>query len=211
MIKIDMISIKEGTFHFGDKVSVTLSDFKIGKYPVTQAQWREIMGNNPSHFKGDDLPVETVSWYEAVEFIQKLNKLTGENYRLPTEAEWEYAARGGRLSKGYKYAGSDNVDEVAWHEGNSNDKTHPVGSKAPNELGLHDMSGNVWEWCEDDWHINYQGAPTDGRAWVDSPRGDGRVLRGGSWDDYAGSCRVSVRGGNAPAGRNTDVGFRLAM
>lgn len=211
MIKIEMVSIEGGNFLLGGKVSVNVSNFQIGKYPVTQKQWREIMGNNPSHFKGDDCPVEQVSWNDVQDFIAKLNQQTGLRYRLPTEAEWEYAARGGAKSKGFLYAGGNDLDKVAWYEGNSNDKTHPVGSKAPNELGLHDISGNVWEWCEDDWHINYQGAPTDGRAWVDSPRGDGRVLRGGSWDDYAELCRAAYRNGNAPAGRNTDVGFRLAM
>lgn len=207
---IKMIPVQGGTFHFGDKVSVTVSDFKIGKYPVTQKQWREIMGNNPSYFKGDDLPVETVSWYEAVEFIQKLNKLTGKTYRLPTEAEWEYAARGGAKSKGFLYAGGMELDKVAWYEGNSNDKTHPVGSKAPNELGLYDMSGNVWEWCAD-WYGDY----AEKSEIEVNPRGPGegafRVHRGGGWYNYAGDCRMSIRGLDAPGYRGGILGFRLAM
>jgi len=122
---------------------VTLSDFYIGKYEVTQAQWKAVMGSNPSYFKGDNLPVERVSWGDCQEFIRKLNERTGLTFRLPTEAEWDYAARGGNRSRGYKYSGSDDPDEVAWYWDNSGIKTHPVGQKRANELGLYDMSGNV--------------------------------------------------------------------
>lgn len=128
---------------------VTLSSYSIGKYEVTQKLWEAVMGSNPSVFKGENLPVENVSWNDVQEFLRKLNEMTGKQYRLPTEAEWEFAARGGNLSKGYKYSGSDNPDMVAWHSGNSDWKTQPVGTKAPNELGIYDMSGNVEEWCED--------------------------------------------------------------
>jgi len=225
---IEMVRVKGGTFTMGctseqggecdddEKPAhqVTVSDFYIGKYEVTQKQWQEIMGNNPSSFKNcDNCPVENVSWNDIQEFIKKLNQLTGKKYRLPTEAEWEFAARGGASTGSAtdtKYAGSNTIDEVAWYSSNS-DETHPVGRKKPNELGVYDMSGNVWEWCEDDWHDNYNGAPTNGRAWIDSPRGDRRVLRGGSWISGTRNCRVSGRDGVNPGGGDINVGFRLAQ
>jgi formylglycine-generating enzyme required for sulfatase activity len=208
---IEMVPVEGGPFLLGGTHAVTVPDFEIGKYPVTQKQWQEIMGNNPSHFKGEDLPVENVSWNDAKAFIQKLNeRFPGRHFRLPSEAEWEYAARGGRLSKGYEYAGSNQLDEVGWYSENSGNKTHPVGLKKANELGLHDMSGNVWEWCEDDWHDSYQGAPGDGSAWMDKPeRGDGRVQRGGSYWSAAKSCRVAYRHSDDPARRSEIYGFRL--
>ena len=156
--------------------SVTLSSFYICKYEVTQALWKAVMGSNPSNWKGDDLPVETVSWDDCQTFIRKLNALTGKNFRLPTEAEWEFAARGGNNSRGYKYAGSNNIETVAWYDGNSGNKTHVVGTKSPNELGLYDMSGNVWEWCQDRYG-SYSGASQTNPTGASS--GSNRVLRGG--------------------------------
>jgi formylglycine-generating enzyme required for sulfatase activity/serine/threonine protein kinase len=220
-----MVFVKGGTFTMGctseqsdcdsdEKPTrqVTVSDFYMGKYEVTQKQWRAVMGSNPSHFNNcDNCPVENVRWNDVQEFIRKLNQLTGKRYRLPTEAEWEFAARGGTQSRGYKYSGSNTIGEVAEYEGNNDKSTKPVGGKKPNELGLYDMSGNVWEWCEDDWHNNYNGAPTDGRAWIDSPRGDRRVLRGGSLFFVARLCRVSNRYGSYPDSRNSLNGFRLAQ
>jgi formylglycine-generating enzyme required for sulfatase activity len=215
---VEMVYIKGGTFQMGGNEydrekpihSVTLSSFYLSKYQVTQKQWTEIMGNNSSHFKGEDLPVEKVCWNDAQTFLQKLNEKTGKKYRLPTEAEWEYAARGGNQSQGYKYAGSSNLDEVGWYNKNSGNKTHPVGEKKPNELGLYDMSGNVWEWCEDIWHENYLGAPEDGTAWLTDGDSRRRVLRGGSWGDDDYVSRVAVRYRLDPADRYYDVGFRLA-
>jgi formylglycine-generating enzyme required for sulfatase activity len=179
--------------------------FYMGKYEVTQAQWRAAMGSNPSQFKGDDLPVENVSWNDAKEFCRKLSQMTGREYRLPTEAEWEYACRAGTTGA---YAGD--LDAMAWYDKNSGGKTHPVGQKQPNAFGLYDMHGNVWEWCEDDWHNSYNGAPNDGRAWVDiSARGSYRVFRGGGWNSYAVSCRSAYRNCWAPGDRGSRLGFRL--
>ena len=199
--------------------SVTVSDYYIGQYPVTQALWKVVMnGENPSGFPGDDRPVEQVSWEEVQGFMQQLNELTkksrldGHLYRLPTEAEWEYAARGGKYYlEGYKYAGSDRLKDVGWFNANSDGETKPVGLKYPNQLGIHEMSGNVWEWCEDDWHENYKGSPIDGSAWVKSPkRGSYRVLRGGSWSYHARYCRVAIRR-DEPDGRYPGIGFRLVL
>lgn len=190
---------------------ITVKDFYIGKYLVTQAQWRAVMGSNPSNNKGcDNCPVENVSWNDVHEFLKKLNALTGQQFRLPTEAEWEYAARGGHQSKGYLYSGSNNLDEVGWYSENSGGKTHPVGQKKPNELWLYDMSGNVLEWCEDDWHDGYDGAPTDGRAWIGSLRDPFRVNRGGSWQLSPRFCRAASRIGSNLALRDNSIGFRLA-
>jgi formylglycine-generating enzyme required for sulfatase activity len=199
----EMISVKGGTFKMGDKVEVTLSDFEIGKYPVTLKLWTQIMGNNPSHFKGDDLPVEQVSWHDCQAFLKKLNATlpaetpTERAYRLPTEAEWEFAARGGTFSKGYEYSGSNDLDEVGWFDENSGRKTHPVGQKKANELGIHDMSGNVWEWCQDRYDADYyKNSPAD------NPKGPAsgpyRVLRGGSWLDDPHYARVAYRNYDRP-------------
>ena len=220
-LNLEMIAVHGGTFTMGftgepndlyhddEKPAhqVTVGDFYIGKFPVTQKQWMEIMGNNPSYFKGDDLPVESVSWYDAQEFIYRLNYMTGNYYRLPTEAEWEYAARGGALSRGYKYSGSNHLPNTAWFTDNSNGATHPVGAKIPNELGIYDMSGNVWEWCSD-WYGPYSALSQLNPMGASS--GASRVYRGGSWYNLAQSLRVSNRGGNTPSKNYSIVGFRLA-
>lgn len=188
--------------------SVTVSDFYICKYEVTQTLWKEVMGNNPSSWKGDNLPVENVSWDDCQDFIRKLNTLTGKNFRLPTEAEWEFAARGGNKSRGYKYAGSNNIGDVAWYEDNSGSKTHVVGTKSPNELGIYDMSGNVWEWCQD-WYGDYSSASQTNPTGASN--GSGRVLRGGSWDFNARYCRSSNRGDYTPDYRYFSLGLRLVL
>ena len=187
---------------------VTVSDYYISKYPVTQKQWMTIMGNNPSGFTGDDLPVENVSWNDIQEFIQKLNRITGKNYRLPTEAEWEFASRGGTGSPKFKYSGSNAIDNVAWHAGNSENKTHPIGTKQANKLGIYDMSGNVWEWCGD-WYGAYSYREQTNP--IGQATGSHRILRGGSWSSKnALECRVSYRGFQTPDCRGSNFGFRLA-
>ena len=197
---------------------VTLTqDYYLGKYEVTQAQWRKVMGSNPSKFKNcDNCPVERVSWDDIQEFLVKLNAATGtkgtsKNYRLPTEAEWEYAARGGHKATSTKYAGSNDIDEVAWYNDNSGYKTHPVGQKAANELGLYDMTGNVCEWCADWYGSSYysSSSQTDPKG---PSSGQFRVLRGGSWRYYARGCRVSNRDAGTPDySYNSRAGFRLCL
>ncbi|MCB9267769.1 MAG: formylglycine-generating enzyme family protein [Lewinellaceae bacterium] len=223
-LSFEMILVEGGSFMMGSEDSeardsekpvheVILDGYYIGKFPVTQALWKAVMGddNNPSYFKGSERPVEMVSWEDTQLFLQALQKLTSKIYRLPTEAEWEYAARGGNQSEGYRYAGSNKLKEVAWYEDNSHEETNVVGLKYPNELGIHDMSGNVWEWVEDQWHSNYQGAPTDGSAWVDRGDNTSRVLRGGSWLDTPRFCRCSSRGYIDPRVRNRHFGIRLCL
>jgi formylglycine-generating enzyme required for sulfatase activity len=166
------------------------------------------MGSNPSWFKGDNLPVEDVSWDYVQEFIKKLNAKTGKTYRLPTEAEWEYAARGGNKSKGYKYSGSDKIEDVAWYAGNPGYKTHPVGTKKPNELGIYDMSGNVSEWCQD-WLGSYSIFPQKNPQGPSS--GTYRVIRGGSWCDYEYYCRSANREQDRPVEWSYNLGFRLVL
>ena len=192
-------------------------DFWLGRTQVTQAQHEVVMGMNPSHFKGPSLPVEMVSWDDAVKYCEVLTQResaagrlpVGWEYRLPSEAEWEYAARGGAKSREYTYAGSNNVGDVAWYGENSGSRTHPVGGKAANELGLHDISGNVWEWCEDAYHDSYAGAPTDGSAWLGS--GPNRVNRGGSWGYSAGYVRVALRRWLGPSCTFDNLGFRVCL
>ena len=187
---------------------VWVDSFFIGKYEVTQRLWKEIMGNNPSEFKGDNLPVDHASWNKVQEFIKKLNQKTGLRFRLPTEAEWEYACRGGKLSRGYKYSGSNNVNEVGWYWSNSGKKTHPVGLKKPNELGIYDMSGNVWEWCSDWYDENYYSeSPYRNPAGPSS--GSYRIIRGGSWSYNAGDLRCAYRGNYDIADWYYSFGFRL--
>jgi len=185
---------------------VTLSSYKIAKYTVTQQQWEAVMGNNPSYHKGADLPVERVSWPNVQQFIQKLNTLTGKNYRLPTEAEWEYAARGGNKSKGYKYSGSNDINAVAWYSGNSGNKTHPVGTKTPNELDIYDMSGNVFEWCGD-WYGAYTASAQTNPPGPNS--GTRRITRGGDFSVSTSFCRVSSRWSTSPSDYFPALGFRL--
>ena len=218
----NMVYVSGGTFTMGatreqgrgvyddDKPthSVTLSSFYLCKYEVTQALWRAVMGDNPSNFKGDNLPVEKVSWNDCQTFISRLNNLTGKNFRLPTESEWEYAARGGNRSRGYKYSGSKVLSDVAWFDDNSGSKTHPVGSKSPNELGLYDMSGNVWEWCSD-WYGTYSSSSQTNPTGASS--GSYRVFRGGSWFNDARYCRSSYRSNGAPVYRHFGLGLRLAL
>ncbi|MCQ2260691.1 MAG: SUMF1/EgtB/PvdO family nonheme iron enzyme [Bacteroidales bacterium] len=189
------------------RVTLT-SDYWMGATEVTQALWKAVMGSNPSEFIGDERPVENVSWDDCQDFIEKLNRITGKRFRLPTEAEWEYAARGGGSSRGYQYAGDSNVGNVAWYYDNAGDETHPVGQLRANELGLYDMSGNVWEWCQD-WYGSYssgsQANPTGPSC------GSDRVLRGGSWGSLARGCRSSYRDSIAPGRRYSYDGFRLVL
>ena len=188
--------------------SVTLSSYYICKYEVTQALWRAVMGNNPSNFKGDNLPVECVSWDDCQTFINRLNSYTGRNFRLPTEAEWEFAARGGNYSRHYKYSGSNYISDVAWYDGNSSYRTHPVGTKQANELGLYDMSGNVWEWCSD-WYGSYSSYSQNDPTGPNS--GSNRVKRGGSWSNGARGCRSTNRSNYAPGIRDDGLGLRLVL
>jgi len=214
----NMVYVEGGSFMMGNKNDdalksekpvhqVIVSDFLIGKYQVTQKEWQAVMHNNPSINKGDDYPVDNVSWLDVQEFLRRLNRFTGEKYRLPTEAEWEFAARGGNGSKGYQYAGSNDIKEVAWYAGNSDHKTHQVGLKMANELGLYDMSGNLWEWCND-WYGSYR------EDTVINPQGPStgslRILRGGS-NGHAGPCRPVYRYGYGISKKSRTTGFRIAV
>ena len=215
-VSFKMIAVKGGTFQMGSDDGfewekpvhqVTLSDYYIGETEVTQELWSAVMGSNPSYFTGNmQRPVEWVSWNDCQTFISKLNQLTGETFRLPTEAQWEYAARGGNKSKGYTYSGSNVIDDVAWCGYNSGEMTHPVKTKAPNELGIYDMSGNVWEWCSDRYGSYSSAAQTDPTG---SSTGSDRVRRGGGRSGLATCCRVAYRG-RTPADSNGYLGLRLA-
>lgn len=174
------------------RVEADTGNFYICKYEVTQRLWVSVMGDNPSQMQGDDLPIEQVNWDDCQAFIAKLNEMTGKHYRLPKEAEWEYACKGGKYSKCYKYSGSNNIDEVAWYDGNSDGRTHPVGQKQPNELGLYDMSGNVWEWCQD---------MKDGTG----------MCRGGSWIHNARNCDPSLPNETPRSFKINSLGLRLAL
>jgi formylglycine-generating enzyme required for sulfatase activity len=219
---LDLAFVEGGSFMMGDDNSeherekpahrVEISSFYIGKYLVTQRLWQAVMDKNPSRFQGEKRPVEQVSWHDARDFTEKLNRETGKKFRLPTEAEWEYAARGGQYSQGYLYAGSDKLKQVGWYRDNSGRETHEVGLLLANELGIYDMSGNVWEWCEDDLHDDYNGAPIYGKAWIDQPeRGAYRVLRVGSCFNSAAGCRCSLRDARRPGDRLGLLGFRLVL
>ena len=187
---------------------VKVSSFYMAKYPVAQALWQAVMGENPSRFKGENHPVESVSWNDSKDFIEQLNRATGKAFRLPTEAEWEYAARGGIYAQGYAYAGSDKLKQVGWYYENANGETPDVGLLLANELGIHDLSGNVLEWCEDDWHDSYKNAPKDGDAPV---RGGTRVIRGGSYFDSAETCRPAFSIRLTPDNRYYFLGFQLVL
>ena len=221
-VTFNMIGVAGGTFTMGatdeqgddafdDEIPthrVTLSSYYIGQTEVTQALWQAVMGSNPSYFEGNSLPVEKVSWNDCQEFISRLNQITGKTFRLPTEAEWEYAARGGNRSQGYKYSGSNTIDDVAWYKSNSEDLTHTVATKAPNELGLYDMSGNVWEWC---WDLYGEYSSSDQTNPTGPSSGDFRIYRGGSFRHEAWGCRVSGRKYCPPEIIFANVGFRLAL
>ncbi|MDE0201110.1 MAG: formylglycine-generating enzyme family protein [Rhodospirillaceae bacterium] len=222
-VRAQMVRVEGGSFAMGctpeqercnaDELTVRtvqVDAFEIGTYEVTQELWQAVMGENPATFADcPRCPVETVSWNDVQAFLRKLNS-AGGGYRLPSEAEWEYASRGGPLSMGYQYAGSDDWTEVAWYYENADNRTHPVGQRKPNELGLFDMSGNVREWVQDCWHDSYAGAPNDGRAWED---GDcvRRVIRGGSWYGKPSYVRSANRFWYATYFRNNNLGFRLAL
>ncbi|MBF0098539.1 MAG: formylglycine-generating enzyme family protein [Magnetococcales bacterium] len=221
LLGMAFVWVPAGTFLLGDLFEeggddeqpvheVTLDGFWLGQYPVTQGQWQQLMENNPAHFKkGADYPVEQVSWEDVQQFISKLNAAGPERYRLPSEAEWEYACRS--AGREQRYAGSDTADEVAWYADNSRESTHPVGQKAPNALGLHDMSGNVWEWCED-WYDDMAYAKAGARCNNPLRRNEAsgdHVLRGGSWSDHSKYLRASYRDWGRGDYRGYDYGFRL--
>ncbi|MDB9545188.1 SUMF1/EgtB/PvdO family nonheme iron enzyme [Microcystis aeruginosa CS-1036] len=221
-ITLEMVNLPAGEFLMGSPDSdpdarsyekpphqVQVNSFAIGKYPVTQAQYEAVMGTNPSHFKNNPQnPVEQVNWNDAQAFCRKLSQITGKTYRLPTEAEWEYACRAGTTTRYYFGDDANQLGDYAWYDGNSQKTTHPVGQKKPNAWGLYDMSGNVWEWCEDDWHDNYIGAPKDGSAWLKNGNNCSPV-RGGSWCVNPNYCRSAFR---SPYDRRDDdgnLGFRV--
>ena len=222
-VSIEMVKVEAGSFDMGatpemknpdsdekpvHRVKLT-NGYYIGKYEVTQALWKAVMGSNPSMFKGDSLPVENVSWKDCQNFVSKLNSMTRRKFRLPTEAEWEYAARGGNMSRGYKYSGSNTLGEVAWcYDSKSGYKTHTVGTKQPNELGIYDMSGNVWEWCQD-WYDQYSESSQNNPTGAAS--GAERVCRGGAWGSLAVSCRSSERDRCTPTYSCDNLGLRLIL
>jgi formylglycine-generating enzyme len=215
-VEPDMVTVQGGRFAMGGNentnekpiYTVTLSSFKIAKYETTLAQWQQVMGSNPSGRKDCmDCPVTAVGWDDIQIFIKKLNTLTGKNYRLPTEAEWEYAARGGTKSKKFEYAGSNDINEVAWTSANSGSNNHPVGQKKPNELGLYDMSGNAWEWCSDWYDENYYGK-SPGNDPKGPATGRYNVIRGGNWGREPAASRIAYRIGDKIGLRW--IGFRLA-
>lgn len=213
-VTFSMVAVKGGTFTMDANAKqahrVTLSDYYIGQTEVTQALWLAVMGSNPSKWKGPNLPVEQVSWNDCCKFVIKLYKLTGRRFRLPTEAEWEFAARGGNKSNGYKYAGSNDIGSVAWSNKNGGDKTHPVGQMQANEIGIYDMSGNVWEWCLDWYDEEYYVKSPSSNPCNNTSASD-RVVRGGSWYDEAENCRVTDRGYCTPDSILNCLGLRLAL
>ena len=224
-IDLTMISIPSGSFEMGcpdgdsdcwsaesPQHTVSISSFKMSAYEVTQGQWEAVMGSNPSIFDscGSDCPVEQVSWNDIQDFIDELNAQTGKNYRLPTEAEWEYAARAGTTTKWYCGDSESCLDDIAWYYDNSGNKTHPVGQKTPNAWGLYDMSGNVLEWVQD-WYDRYYYDTSPSTNPEGPSSGSLRMLRGGSWYDSASFCRSSIRLSSFPSSGIIYVGFRLAL
>jgi formylglycine-generating enzyme required for sulfatase activity len=224
-VSFTMVSVEGGTFQMGSTTGdsdekpvhqVLVSSFSIGQTEVTQGLWQAVMGSNPSYFSGSTRPVERVSWNDCQTFITKLNQLTGKTFRLPTEAEWEYAARGGNKSQGYTYSGSNTIGNVAWYYDNSyalgssnpNYGTQTVATKAPNELGIYDMSGNAFEWCQD-WYGSYSLSSQTNPAGPTS--GSYRVIRGGSWFSSPTYCRVADRDCDTPSRAYNSLGFRLAQ
>jgi formylglycine-generating enzyme required for sulfatase activity len=217
-IEPPMVRIVAGSFKMGSNIpfsdekpkhQVTIRQaFEIGKTEITQGQWKAVMGENPSHFSkcGDDCPVEYVSWQDVIKFIKQLNAKTSKEFRLPSEAEWEYACRAGGDDD---YCGGGSVGTVAWYQFNAGAKTHSVGHKASNAWGLYDMSGNVWEWTQDCWNKSYNGAPADGSAWTSGDCGS-RVLRGGSWSNSKEYLRAANRAENTVGRREIEYGFRVA-
>jgi formylglycine-generating enzyme required for sulfatase activity len=233
---LEMVEIPAGSFMMGSpedeeggygderpQHEVSVPDFMIGKYPITQAQWRLVatlpkvktyLEPNPSNFKGDKRPVESVSWLDAIEFCRRLSKLTKREYRLPSEAEWEYACRAGTTTA-YSFGDkAAELGEYAWYGENSDSQTHPVGQKQPNAFGLYDMHGNVWEWCADDWHKSYKGAPKDSQIWIKDNKNyedpeSRKLLRGGSWVNDAWFCRSAFRLSFDARLQDDDVGFRV--
>ena len=234
-VSFKMIRVEGGTFTMGatpeqgsdadydEKPAhqVTLSSYYIGETEVTQALWQAVMGSTVSQQRdkankewplrgvGTNYPMYNISWDECQEFVRKLNSLTGQAFRLPTEAQWEFAARGGNKSQGYKYSGSNTLGNVAWYYDNSGQETHPVKTKSPNELGIYDMSGNVSEWCHDYWNSSYESSSQTNPTGASS--GSYRVHRGGGWSSTTWGCRVSKRTYETPVGRNDPLGFRLAL
>lgn len=222
----EMILVEGGIFLMGDDNGTTndaspahpvqLDSYMIGKYPVTQALWKEMMGeeHNPSFFKGDNRPVENISPENIRTFLERCKEKTDQVYRFPTEAEWEYAALGGNRSQGFLYAGSDKLKEVGWNDENSYGETKPVGLKAPNELGLYDMSGNVWEWCRDWYNPSYY-AECKAQGTVLNPKGPSNgvflIIRGGCWYNLARVCEVKFRDNEHSSFRSSYIGFRLAL
>ncbi len=219
-VKLELVEIPAGSFMMGSDDDgnekpirkVTLKAFRMGKYPITQKQYKAVMENNPSHFQGDEnCPVENVSWNDAIEFCKKLSGMTGQTVKLPSEAQWEYACRSGSSGK---YCFGDDVNQLeryAWYNENSDSKTHAVGKKLANAWGLHDMHGNIWEWCEDIWHENYNDAPTDGSAWLNDGEQNRRSLRGGSRYNFNIFCRSTVRNWVIADKRYYKFGFRVVV
>jgi formylglycine-generating enzyme required for sulfatase activity len=215
MMMIPARSFQMGSTEFKDEEPlhrVTLPAFLLGLTEVTQGQWLAVMGSNPSHFKacGADCPVENISWYDAQEYARKLSAKTGKAYRLPSESEWEYAARAGNSGKWSFGDDESQLSDYAWFNANSGNKTQPVALKRPNAFGLYDMHGNVWEWVQDVYHENYQGAPADGSAWISGGDQAGRVLRGGAWGDHPLFLRSAIRNYFAPDSRYYFTGLRIA-